>query len=418
MAQSRVEAILQAIIDGTDISQLQPPQSRNEILLLQILNKIENISAGGSIPVHVCTSSEYDSETRIPTITNPEPETFYLVPNEENEANNLFVEWVYIDDAWEKFFEVKTVAPECGMTDDVRLALLTIAQHVAYIDDQGRAYYDALYAALYGGGSNVYPRLDVVYNPGIHTVYVNDNVESLRPYLNVKLRENSHVIEEIASNYMLSGDISKPNNVITISSSNLQYKLPVSAIDSEIIYEISSPITLDGSTYIDTGLAICDSAKDFSILIDALDNHSSTFTTGEIPILLDCMDGDNKPYPGFFFGYNTSRTYDDYCIMGNSSYTSEKFTTGQTRSFKLSIRYYSDINDFDVRAILANGEKMLFNFSARKESVSFLNKTLGIGGQKHADGSMYADRYWYGMVNSMKVFSRIISDNEIQEFLS
>ena len=42
---------------------------------------------------------------------------------------------------------------EAGVPDAVKTALLDIAQHVAYIDDQGQSYYDALYAALYGGGS-------------------------------------------------------------------------------------------------------------------------------------------------------------------------------------------------------------------------------------------------------------------------
>lgn len=42
---------------------------------------------------------------------------------------------------------------EAGVPERVKVALLDIAQHVAYIDDQGQRYYDALYAALYGGES-------------------------------------------------------------------------------------------------------------------------------------------------------------------------------------------------------------------------------------------------------------------------
>lgn len=47
--QSRVETLLKAIIDGTDSSELPKAQSRNEALLLEVLDKI-NEGGGGSIP--------------------------------------------------------------------------------------------------------------------------------------------------------------------------------------------------------------------------------------------------------------------------------------------------------------------------------------------------------------------------------
>lgn len=36
-----------------------------------------------------------------------------------------------------------------GLTDDVKTALLNCFQHVAWIDNQGQTYYNALYNALY-----------------------------------------------------------------------------------------------------------------------------------------------------------------------------------------------------------------------------------------------------------------------------
>lgn len=38
---------------------------------------------------------------------------------------------------------------ESGLTDDIKQALLQIAEKVAYIDEHGQAYYDDLYNALY-----------------------------------------------------------------------------------------------------------------------------------------------------------------------------------------------------------------------------------------------------------------------------
>ena len=53
--------------------------------------------------IHICSASEYDSETRIPTITSPDNKTFYLVPTEDGASPDLFTEWVYVNNAWEMF---------------------------------------------------------------------------------------------------------------------------------------------------------------------------------------------------------------------------------------------------------------------------------------------------------------------------
>ena len=57
--------------------------------------------------IHICSASEYDSETRIPTIANPNDKTFYLVPTEDGTSPDLFTEWVYVNNAWEMFGSAK-----------------------------------------------------------------------------------------------------------------------------------------------------------------------------------------------------------------------------------------------------------------------------------------------------------------------
>lgn len=58
---------------------------------------------GTSLNIHICTSEEYDSTTRIPTVQNPDENTFYLVPAEDGSSPDLFVEWIYANNAWEMF---------------------------------------------------------------------------------------------------------------------------------------------------------------------------------------------------------------------------------------------------------------------------------------------------------------------------
>lgn len=65
-----------------------------------------SINGGGNTVsldfIHICSQSEYDSQTLEPTVELPEENIFYLVPNSGSD-NDLFDEWIYVNDAWEKF---------------------------------------------------------------------------------------------------------------------------------------------------------------------------------------------------------------------------------------------------------------------------------------------------------------------------
>lgn len=58
---------------------------------------------GTNMEIHICSITEYDAETRMPTIVNPDSSTFYLVPTEDGASPDLFTEWVYVNNAWEMF---------------------------------------------------------------------------------------------------------------------------------------------------------------------------------------------------------------------------------------------------------------------------------------------------------------------------
>lgn len=95
--QSRTEEILQnALGEEYDVT----PQSRVEILLNQIFEG--GGAGGGGFEIHICSASEYDAATKIPTIATPDPKTLYLVPTSE-ESGNLFDEFIWTGTVWERF---------------------------------------------------------------------------------------------------------------------------------------------------------------------------------------------------------------------------------------------------------------------------------------------------------------------------
>lgn len=57
----------------------------------------------GTLPVHICSGSEYDHTTGVPTIQDPVRDAFYLVPSDDPQTSDMFREWIYTDDHWEVF---------------------------------------------------------------------------------------------------------------------------------------------------------------------------------------------------------------------------------------------------------------------------------------------------------------------------
>lgn len=72
--------------------------STNPVTSGGVYNAIANVN---TMKIHICGQGEYDSETGVPTVANPDSQSFYLVPGGAD--SNLFIEWVYVNGAWERF---------------------------------------------------------------------------------------------------------------------------------------------------------------------------------------------------------------------------------------------------------------------------------------------------------------------------
>lgn len=73
-------------------------KSETDALIDGLQDQIDNIN---NFTIHICTSTEYDATTHIPTVSNPSETTFYLVPN--GTGNDVYDEYIYTNNAWKKF---------------------------------------------------------------------------------------------------------------------------------------------------------------------------------------------------------------------------------------------------------------------------------------------------------------------------
>lgn len=61
--------------------------------------KLDNLA---TIKLEVLDDTEYNSSTGEPTIANPASNFIYLVPDNTDEGAGSYIEWLYVENAWER----------------------------------------------------------------------------------------------------------------------------------------------------------------------------------------------------------------------------------------------------------------------------------------------------------------------------
>lgn len=114
--------------------------------------------------------------------------------------------------------EIASMMP--GLTEAAKVALLDCFQHVAWIDEHGQTYYNALESALY---ADSYPNITAQFNSGLNVIYTDDTLDSLKQYLTVKYYETEESTGTViaSANYSLSGSLAEGMSTIFVSYSGL-----------------------------------------------------------------------------------------------------------------------------------------------------------------------------------------------------
>lgn len=103
-----------------------------------------------------------------------------------------------------------------GLNEAVKQALLICFENVAWINEQGQAYYNMLYNALYQPTNLV--SISAVFTQGSAVIYDTDSLDSLKQYLEVTAIYSDSTTETLADNdYTLSGTLTVGTSTITVS---------------------------------------------------------------------------------------------------------------------------------------------------------------------------------------------------------
>ena len=133
-----------------------------------------------------------------------------------------------------------------GLTDDVKTALLQLAQKVAYVDADGDDYYQDLYDALYPPAPPAtLTSITCVYTQS-GTVYDTATLDSLKSDLVVTAHYSDSTTATITT-YTLSGTLTAGTSTITVtySGKTTTFNVTVTASSSETILDISTGLVTD-----------------------------------------------------------------------------------------------------------------------------------------------------------------------------
>ena len=171
------------------------------------------------------------------------------------------------------------------------------------------------------------------------------------------------------------------------------------------LYELPQTTTFNGtSDYIDTGIKLFDTAKDFTLIVNGyMQNLSQAFNT---PIL-HCMQ-ESGEYPGL-----------SVQNMGNSSYGVQgapgEYFPGHNIDTN-RIRFAITCRNGIVQELRMKRDKGVESYRIKSGTYNQVDKTLVIGAYK-TDSGTYG-RYWSGTISNFVVYNEALSGGQISNILN
>ena len=220
-----------------------------------------------------------------------------------------------------------------GLTDGAKQALLNCFAHVAWIDEDGQDYYDALEEALYPPAN--LSSISCVYTQS-GTVYDTDTLDSLKADLVVTAHwSDSTTTTLISSAYVLSGTLVEGTSTITVIYGGQTATFNVTVTEMPKAWYTGVALTLGT---IETG--------DISTTTGADSASDARSRTGFIDVQGACLIYSHGTNATFYF-YDSD--YDFISAQGFNS-TNNKFTIGTVPADTKYVRFTAPVDNLGESA--------------------------------------------------------------------
>ena len=160
----------------------------------------------------------------------------------------------------------------CGLTSDVKTALLACFEKVAWVGSDGQAYYDALEEAL--DRTRTLSSISVVFTQGSTVIYDTDELYSLKQYLTVTAAYSDGTSREV-TNYTLDGSLTAGTSAITVAYNKKIATFNVTVTHQEKILESISAV-FNSSASITTNNVLDDLRPHLTVTATYSDSTTNT----------------------------------------------------------------------------------------------------------------------------------------------
>lgn len=174
--------------------------------------------------------------------------------------------------------------------------------------------------------------------------------------------------------------------------------------ESSNVYSLPEPTVFDGSAmYIDTGVRLFNTAKDFTLFFHA---DTSDTSNGNYYSVFYCYN-DSGSFPGLV--YQKTPSQNNYSYRGNDDDASKEYTSTKN-PFSESVKGCVVCENGVITRIFSKvGDDVMAELEVKANSYTAIKKKVFLGCRMEST----ADRFWKGTIYDFKVYDRVLSDDEI-----
>lgn len=174
--------------------------------------------------------------------------------------------------------------------------------------------------------------------------------------------------------------------------------------ETSLAYSLPESTTFDGTNYIDTGIQLFDTLKDFTILLDYEEGDSSMSAT-----IFHCIK-ETSPYPGLSM-QRSSVNAGNY-VIGGSITGGANFASVKSVATRVAITCTG--GSITGVKYVENGD--IVTPYIRANSGTIFEKNLLLGCYQNDSGTK--GRYWKGTINKFDVYFSVLSDEKVDTWLT
>lgn len=217
--------------------------------------------------------------------------------------------------------------------------------------------------------------------------------------------------ESIVTVTMIANEITYEDTcTVTVIENTTSEPEPVEPAEG-VLYNLESPVTFDGSNFIDTGVCARDTDKDLTIFISY--NGEIVDPRNVQHCVMHTMLESNG-YPGL----SIDTVKDDYYRIGtaNGNYWlpddegNRIKCTDCSSEQKVCIRITSGSNAIKINYKIEGKNASVKTIGGTMKTDTF-NNTILLGAYR--DSSDVKGRYWKGIINSFTVYNKVLTDEEV-----